>query len=93
MNEQMIKGKWKEIKGEIQRAWGNLTGDELDRTEGNLKSIAGIIEQKYGAKKDEVSRKLDDIVSRYKSEADRKADRAKSTIADQTEHVKNTLKN
>lgn len=34
-NEQSIKGKWLEIRGELQKAWGKLTNDELDQTKGD----------------------------------------------------------
>ena len=74
MNESIVKGKWQEIKGEIQRMWGKVTGDELDQTKGNMKSIAGIIRQKYGSKEEEVSERLDGLVSKYKSDAASKAD-------------------
>ncbi len=65
MNEQTVKGAWREIKGEIQQMWGKLTGEELDRAEGNMGSVAGMIQQKYGHAKDEVSSKLDEIVRKY----------------------------
>ena len=81
-NQSQIQGKWKEIKGEIQKKWGDLTGDELDKTEGNMTAIAGIIQGKYGAKKEEVSTHLKDIVGRYEAKA-----------AQTTENIKNTLKN
>lgn len=80
MNEQTLKGKWKEIKGEIQRVWGNLTGDELDKAEGDMKSIAGIIQQKYGAKKEEVSTRLNEIVDRYGSKLSNKTEDAKERL-------------
>lgn len=35
-NENTIKGKWLEIKGEIQKSWGKLTDDEIDKTQGDL---------------------------------------------------------
>ena len=48
VNEQIIKGKWLEIKGEVQKAWGKITDDELDKANGDLKSITGLVQQKYG---------------------------------------------
>lgn len=76
MNESIIKGKWQEIKGEIQRKWGKVTGDELDRTEGNMKSVAGIIRRKYGIKEEEISSRLDELVSKYRRDTADKAGEA-----------------
>ena len=28
MNEDILKGKWKEIKGEVKQKWGKLTDDD-----------------------------------------------------------------
>jgi uncharacterized protein YjbJ (UPF0337 family) len=77
MNEDMIKGKWKEIKGEILTFWGKLTDDELDKTSGNLESIAGIVQQRYGIKKEEIQDKLHGIVSKF---------------SEKTENVKKSIK-
>jgi uncharacterized protein YjbJ (UPF0337 family) len=65
MNNNIVKGKWDEIKGEIRKAWGGLTGDELEKTNGNMESIGGLIQQRYGLAKDDVQRKLSDIVNRH----------------------------
>lgn len=65
MNENIFKGKWKEVKGEIQKAWGNLTGDELDKTKGDIKAISGLIQQKYGLAQESAREKLDKLVGRF----------------------------
>lgn len=80
MNEQSVKGAWREIKGEIQKIWGDVTGDDLDKTEGNLTSVAGMIQQKYGTGRDEISRKLDEIVNRFTGEAADKSEDLKQKM-------------
>lgn len=89
MNQDIIQGKWKEIKGEIRKVWGNVTGDELEQAKGDLTSISGIIQQRYGEKKDDVSAKLDSIVARFQ---DKKEDWAKKA-SDKAEQIKDDLKN
>jgi uncharacterized protein YjbJ (UPF0337 family) len=87
MNDQTLKGKWKEIKGEIQRAWGKISGDELEETQGNMKAIAGIIQQKYGSEKDDIHSRLSDIVNRVDSGEDEQ----RSRVAKASEQIKQRL--
>ena len=69
MNEEILKGKWNEIRGEIRSQWANLTEDELEGARGNVTSIAGLIQQKYGAKKEEVMQRLEGILGRFNQSA------------------------
>jgi uncharacterized protein YjbJ (UPF0337 family) len=77
MNEETVKGKWNEIKGEIKTQWAKMTDDELDKTLGNVVSIAGLVQQRYGAKKEEVQTKLDGIMAKF---------------SEKTEEIKNKMK-
>ena len=77
MNNEMIQGKWKEIKGEIITQWGKMTDDEVEQTTGNLISITGLVQQKYGEKKEEIELKLSSIIAKF---------------SQKTETVKNKLK-
>jgi uncharacterized protein YjbJ (UPF0337 family) len=65
ISENVLKGKWLEIKGDIQKAWGNLTDDELEKTKGDMKSIQGLIQQKYGKAQENYETKLSDIFKRF----------------------------
>ncbi len=82
MNEQIVKGKWQEIKGEIQKAWGNITGDELEKTKGDAKAISGLIQQKYGHQKEEISTKLTSIFDRFSDKVSDKMEQAKESLRD-----------
>ena len=67
MNENVIKGKWLEMKGDLQKAWGKLTEDDLEKTKGDLKAISGLIQQKYGEAQEKSSAKLDEIFKKFES--------------------------
>jgi len=92
MNQQDIQGKWKDIKGEIHKAWGNLTGDEVEATKGNLTSIAGLIQQKYGIAKEEASQKLSDIVNKFSAKAQETKDSVAHSANKTTEDAKQNLR-
>ncbi len=79
-NQETIKGKWAEIKGDIQKAWGKLTNDELEQTKGDMKAIGGLLRQKYGEEKENFDQKLRDIVSRYGEKRDQAAEQIKDTL-------------
>lgn len=80
INANIAKGKWREIKGEIQKAWGKLTDDELEKTKGDAKAIAGILQQKYGRAEEDFSEKLGSIFSRFENTRDHAAEDLKDTL-------------
>lgn len=93
MNEDIFKGKWTEIKGEIRNVWGKLTDDELESVKGNLSSIAGLIQQRYGEAKDVVSERLNRILGRADEEAEVASKDAKQWAVDKTEKAKQSVRN
>jgi uncharacterized protein YjbJ (UPF0337 family) len=58
MNSDTMKGTWKQFKGKIKEAWGDLTDDELDKAEGKRDQLVGLIQKKYGQSKEEVESRL-----------------------------------
>lgn len=54
----ILKGRWQQLRGRIKRLWGNLTGDEVLRAEGNVDVASGTLQESYGVAKREASRKL-----------------------------------
>jgi uncharacterized protein YjbJ (UPF0337 family) len=48
MNLDVLQGKWHVLRGRLRSRWGRLTNDDLDRLEGSLEQLAGLIQQRYG---------------------------------------------
>ena len=65
MDKNVFEGKWNEFKGEVRKVWGKITGDELESTKGDMESISGLVQQKYGHTKDEVTQKLTEMKDRF----------------------------
>ncbi|CAM5475406.1 CsbD family protein [Eoetvoesiella caeni] len=61
MNEDMIKGKWKQMTGKIQAKWGKLTNDDLDVAEGNTEYLIGKVQERYGIARDEAEKQVRDF--------------------------------
>jgi len=58
MNEDRIKGQWKQLKGKLKSKWGDLTDDDLDVAEGDAEYLAGKIQERYGLTKDEAKKQI-----------------------------------
>ncbi len=78
MNKDIVQGKWKEIKGDLHKTWGNITDDEWEKTKGDATAIAGVLQQKLGYAKDEASKKVAGIMNKYTSETRKAIDDEKS---------------
>ena len=65
MNWDQVKGQWKQMKGEAIRTWGKLTDDDLDKANGDREKLEGLIQQKYGASKEEAQSQVDNWMSRH----------------------------
>ena len=44
MNEDVLKGKWKQLKGEVKSQWAKLTDDDLDQAEGDAEKLVGRVQ-------------------------------------------------
>jgi uncharacterized protein YjbJ (UPF0337 family) len=48
MNTDILKGKWKQMRGEVKKWWGDLTDDDLDRVEGERDKLIGRLQEPTG---------------------------------------------
>lgn len=59
--DDVVKGKWNQFKGDINKRWGKLTDDDLTKLDGARDKLIGKTQELYGTTRDEVSRQLRDI--------------------------------
>ncbi len=68
MNQDLVKGKWKQIRGRAQKWWGKLTDDDLDVIDGNRYQLIGKLQERYGYSKvraaQEVNQRLKELNNR-----------------------------
>ena len=64
MNTDIIKGKWKQLNGQIKKQWGDLSDDDLTVAEGNRDYLAGKIQERYGIAKDAAEKQVREFESR-----------------------------
>jgi len=46
--EDILFGKWHELKGLVRQKWSKLTDDDLTRLSGKTEELAGVLQQRYG---------------------------------------------
>lgn len=65
MNKDIIQGRWKELKGEVQTRWGRLTDDDLDEINGERTKLLGRLQATYGIAKDEAEKQVKEWEDRW----------------------------
>lgn len=58
MNEDQLRGRWKQLKGRIKERWGRLTDDDLDVIDGKREQLLGRIQERHGLAKEEAHRQV-----------------------------------
>lgn len=61
MDKDIFKGKWEQLKGNVQKEWGKLTDDDLDKIKGDSKVLIGKLQEKYGMTKDEAKKEVEKL--------------------------------
>ncbi|MHC0054516.1 CsbD family protein [Actibacterium sp. D379-3] len=65
MNWDIIEGNWKQLKGAAKEKWGKLTDDELDQAAGKREKLVGLVQERYGERKDAAERAVDEFFHKY----------------------------
>ena len=68
MNKDQFKGSWQQFKEELKKKWGQLTDNDLMEAEGDYDKFLGVVQKRYGDKKEEVSKWADDWYSKREQE-------------------------
>jgi uncharacterized protein YjbJ (UPF0337 family) len=66
MNEDILEGKWKQLRGQVKETWGELTDDEVDEINGKRDKLVGKLQEKYGYAREEAEDEVDDFLDRQK---------------------------
>jgi uncharacterized protein YjbJ (UPF0337 family) len=64
MNDDVLKGKWTQLKGEVKSQWGKLTDDDVDRVQGDAEKLIGRVQERYGYARDEAKREVEAFLDR-----------------------------
>jgi len=65
MNENILEGKWKQLRGYLREKWGDITDDELDQIAGKRDRLAGVLQEKYGYTQMEAEKQIDEFLAEW----------------------------
>lgn len=61
INQEVLKGDWNRIKGQVHQRWGQVSDNELEEARGNVDELVGLIQQRTGEAREEVESYLADL--------------------------------
>ena len=65
MNQNILEGKWKQLRGSIREKWGQLTDDEVDQIAGKRDRLSGFLQERYGYTQVEAEQQIDDFLENW----------------------------
>jgi uncharacterized protein YjbJ (UPF0337 family) len=69
MNEDIFKGNWKRLSGQVRVWWGKLTDDDLEQIAGNKDKLVGALQTRYGYSREQAEREVDTRMRDYDTKA------------------------
>ncbi len=64
INQDVLEGKWKQVRGQVKQQWGRLTDNQLDRIKGRTEELVGLLQENYGYTQERAQKEVDDFVQR-----------------------------
>lgn len=65
MNEDTIKGNWKQFKGNLKEQWGKLTDDDFDVIDGRREQLLGKLQVRQGLAREAAEKQISDWQARH----------------------------
>jgi len=62
MNQDILKGKWTQLKGEVRSKWGKLTDDDVMQIQGDTEKFIGKLQERYGNTREQAEKELNDFL-------------------------------
>ncbi len=63
--QNILHGKWNEMKGNVRQWFGKLTDDDIEEVKGNRDKLLGKLEQRYGWNRMQAEQELDRRMNEY----------------------------
>jgi uncharacterized protein YjbJ (UPF0337 family) len=68
VNADILKGKWRQMRGAAKQRWGKLTDSDLDRVEGKLDQLIGLVQERYGYTREQATQEVNRFIGEYSAQ-------------------------
>lgn len=65
-DQNILSGKWKQLKGKVKEEWGDLTDDDLTMIDGKREQLAGKLEERYGWDRNRANSEIEKFLARHR---------------------------
>jgi uncharacterized protein YjbJ (UPF0337 family) len=59
MNDDILKGNAKQLRGQMREWWGKLTDDDLEQVAGQKDKLIGKLQERYGYSREQAQQEVD----------------------------------
>jgi uncharacterized protein YjbJ (UPF0337 family) len=87
MNEEILAGQWKQMRGALKSWWGKLSDDDLENIGGQKDKLIGVIQERYGQTLEQAQNEVDRRLNEYRSSTDTSAAHLKAKVNELSENA------
>ncbi|WP_374689475.1 CsbD family protein [Promineifilum sp.] len=62
MNDDILSGMWKQLKGQVKQQWGKLTDDDLEFIGGKRDELVGRVQERYGWEREQAEMEVENFL-------------------------------
>jgi uncharacterized protein YjbJ (UPF0337 family) len=66
LNQDVLAGKWKQVRGKVKQWWGKLTDHDLDRISGHLDQLIGVVQERYGYTREQAEKEVEKFMGQLR---------------------------
>jgi uncharacterized protein YjbJ (UPF0337 family) len=92
INEQTLRGNWNQIAGKIRKKWGEVTKDDLEKAQGDVDQLIGLIQRKTGEARGAIEEFFDEMSEGTASAIGNAAENVRQYAHDASETVRDTAR-
>jgi uncharacterized protein YjbJ (UPF0337 family) len=65
INQDILAGKWKQVRGKAKQWWGRLTDNDLDRISGRFEELVGLVQERYGYTREQAQKEVEQFLDQF----------------------------